>query len=1046
MDKNIKVLLLEDVATDAELELRELKKGGYNCISRRVDSEQEFRQALIDFGPDIVLSDFSLAGGFDGMKALAISRELSPEIPFIFVSGTIGEERAIESLKRGANDYVLKSNPRRLASAVQRAIKENELLRARKQAEKEIEEQWGFFRKVINVNKNLIFVKDRDGRFVLVNEAMARVFNAAADDLVGKTNQDLISDSILLKRFQKDEADIMNSRREKFSPELEISDANGKKRYLQTTMSPIISANDTVEMVLGVATDITELKKSQFRLATQYAVANILSDNISFEQSILKILEVIAQSLDFQAGILWETDEEDDVLYCENIWSDNPVPLENFIATARDLRIKRGQGVAGRVWESAQPIWIPDATRLSDFLELEDVNRSGFDKAGFHTVAAFPIVASGKIKGIVSFYNKRKLEPDLELLNTLSAIGSQVGQFMERKFQQKNIQRLNRIYAVLSGINTTIVRVRDKDKLFREVCDIAINRGRFLMAWLGFFDPENGELTSITWGEHQEFKIVPDDMNSSLRRARDRTNVKRILANRLPTVINRLRPASRIPLSQEAIKQGCLSAAAFPLHGTGSSTGLLVFYSEEADFFDEEEMRLLKELSADIVYAMQYLENEEKIAFLAYHDPLTGLLNRTALHSQLTRVIDEAGDKKQPFALLLLNINNFRDINDTLGHHNGDILLREVAQRLRAAVWDTDIAACLGGDDFAILLPHLANKAHIDLVINKIQQTLHNSFNVSGLPINVEATLGITLFPDHGDSANLLWQHADIALRTAKTFHHAHLFYSPDIDHYSPQQLTLIGDLRKAIDQNELVLHYQPMIDLKSGRTAGVEALVRWQHPQHGLIYPDKFIPFAERTGLINSLTTWVLANALHQVSDWHKNGIMLDISVNLSARNLQNANLVAEILGLVHRSGLPLDRLTVEITESAIMVDPVKARDVLLKLHDAGIRFSLDDFGTGQSSLTYLKDLPLNRMKIDKSFVMHFKEPRNAAIVNSAIELGHNLDLNVTAEGVEDEQSYLAIRDKGCDYAQGYYFSKPLAPDQLITWLNDSDWKCLKN
>ena len=233
------------------------------------------------------------------------------------------------------------------------------------------------------------------------------------------------------------------------------------------------------------------------------------------------------------------------------------------------------------------------------------------------------------------------------------------------------------------------------------------------------------------------------------------------------------------------------------------------------------------------------------------------------------------------------------------------------------------------------------------------------------------------------------------------------------------------------------------MIDLQTGTTIGAEALVRWQHPQQGLLFPDRFIPLAERTGLINPLTTWVLANALHQVSAWHKNGIRLNLSINLSVRNLQNSNLNKEILDLVSSSGFALDCLTIEITESAIMVEPVKARNMLSKLHAAGIVFSLDDFGTGQSSLSYLKDLPITKMKIDKSFIMNFKEPRNAAIVHSAIELGHNLGFSVTAEGVEDEQAYLSLREQNCNSAQGYYFSKPLPPDQFVQWLNESDWKC---
>lgn len=1046
MGTKIKVLLLEDVATDAELELRELARAGFDCTSRCVETEQEFRDALFQFIPDVILSDYALEGDFDGMKALDISRELFPDTPFIFVSGTIGEERAIESLKRGASDYVLKNNTERLAPAVQRALMEKEMLLARLRAEQEIEKQRAFFLEVINVDKNLIFVKDRQGRFILVNQALADVFNTTADELLGKTDADIIPNPGLVTRFRRDDDEIINNRHEKFFPEQEIIDATGRKRYVQTTLSPIVNSSGGVDMILGVATDITERKRSQLHLATQNAVARVLSENTSFEQALQLILETVARNLDFQAGILWEVDELEETLRCEDIWVEDPHTMENFIATAYKLRIAAGESIAGRAWLSREPHWVADAGRSGAFSTMDDDIRSVFSTEGFHTVTAFPIVSSGTVKGIMSFCRKRIMESSPELLEMFSAIGSQIGQFLERKSQQENIQRLNRIYAVLSAINTIIVRVHDRDKLFQEACDIAIDRGRFLLAWIGFFDPDNGELNSINWGNHEKLQIIPVEMNAGLERGREKSIIKRVLAGGKPAVTNRLKPSSPIPLARETVHHGCLSAAAFPLRGGDANEGLLVLYSEEADFFDDEEMRLLHELASDISFALQYLDNEEKVSYLAYHDPLTGLLNRTALYERLCQAVADAENGNHTFALLLMNINSFRDINDTLGHHNGDALLKHVAQRLRSAVWDTDITACLGGDDFAVLLPHLANKAHIDLVINKIQQALRQPFSISDLPINVEATMGITLFPDHGDSAGQLWQRADVALRTAKQLHQVHKFYSQEIDHYSPQQLALIGDLRSAIDKNELTLHYQPVIDLRTSETVGVEVLVRWLHPQHGLIYPDNFIPFAERTGLINPLTTWVLANALHQVAAWHNEGMRLGLSVNLSVRNLQNPNLDAEILDLVRSSGFPLDYLTVEITESAIMVDPIRARNVLRKLHETGISFSLDDFGTGHSSLTYLKDLPVSKMKIDKSFVMNFNESRNAAIVHSSVELGHNLGLVVTAEGVEDESTFLAIRDYGCDFAQGYYFSKALPANDFIAWLRDSVWSCATN
>lgn len=432
---------------------------------------------------------------------------------------------------------------------------------------------------------------------------------------------------------------------------------------------------------------------------------------------------------------------------------------------------------------------------------------------------------------------------------------------------------------------------------------------------------------------------------------------------------------------------------------------------------------------------------EAEIEYLAYSDVLTGLPNRTALYKNLEQAVEKALNHSHALAILLLDLNNFREINDTLGHQNGDRILVQVADRLRRALWVSDIVARMGGDEFAVLLPRLADKVHIDFVVEKIVAALRPSFLIEGVPLDVQTAIGIALYPEHGHDADTLLQHADVALYNAKAGHLMHLIYSSESDHYNPQQLALMAELRMALQNEHLTLHYQPVIDLKAGKAVGVEALVRWQHPSRGLLSPDIFIPTAEKTGLITPLTSWVLANALRQQHLWHRAGINLRISVNISVRNLQQPDIVDEIRAILLGSNVAPEYLTLEITESAIMVDPGRAKTVLTELHNLGIHFAIDDFGIGHSSLAYLQQLPVDMLKVDKSFVMDFENPANAAIVRATIDLAHNLGLSVTAEGVEDEATLNTLKLLGCNYAQGYYLSHPQAVDKLGVWLRESPW-----
>jgi len=418
---------------------------------------------------------------------------------------------------------------------------------------------------------------------------------------------------------------------------------------------------------------------------------------------------------------------------------------------------------------------------------------------------------------------------------------------------------------------------------------------------------------------------------------------------------------------------------------------------------------------------------------LALHDPLTDLPNRSLFHDRAQQAILASRRDQTGIALMILDLDRFKEVNDTLGHHNGDLLLQEIGTRLRGGLRESDSVARLGGDEFGLLLPNVADGAEALMLGERVRAVLRRPFTLEGVTLDVEASIGIAIYPEHGDDVDSLLQRADVAMYLAKEDRSGCELYASDRDEYSPHRLALAAELRRALDEKELVLHYQPKADLSDGRIVAVEALVRWQHPEHGLLTPDQFVPLAEATGLIRELTLTVLDEALHQQRVWRDDGIDIRVAVNLSARDLYDLTLPASTAELLAKHDVPPTSLELEITESVIVADPMRARAILNRLSEMGVVLAIDDYGTGYSSLGYLKRLPIDEMKIDRSFVMQMADDRNdAAIVRSTVELGRNLGLKVVAEGVETAAAWAHLKALGCDFAQGYYLSKPVPAAEI--------------
>jgi len=447
-----------------------------------------------------------------------------------------------------------------------------------------------------------------------------------------------------------------------------------------------------------------------------------------------------------------------------------------------------------------------------------------------------------------------------------------------------------------------------------------------------------------------------------------------------------------------------------------------------------------------VVNSRDITERAEMEALLrrqALHDALTGLPNRTLLQDRLQQALRAAGRgtlpaTTPPLTLLLLDLDRFKEVNDTLGHHHGDLLLRQVAERLCATLRDSDTIARLGGDEFAVLLP-ATDEVGARAAADKVVAALALPFDLEAVSVHVGASVGIALAPDHGQDVDTLLRHADVAMYVAKRTGESSAVYTPERDAYTPDRLALIADLRRAIADDGLALHYQPKADLVTKQVTGVEALVRWTHTQRGAIPPDQFIPLAEHTGLIAPLTRWVLMAALRQAGRWRRVGLRLDMAVNLSAVDLRDVGLPDALARLLCEHAVPPASLRLEVTESALMIDPAGAQAVLTRLAALGIGLSVDDYGAGYSSLAYLKRLPVDELKIDRSFVRHMAvDPADAAIVSSTIGLGHNLGLRVVAEGVEDRETWALLAGAGCDTAQGYYLACPMPADEVERWVRE--------
>jgi diguanylate cyclase (GGDEF)-like protein len=479
-----------------------------------------------------------------------------------------------------------------------------------------------------------------------------------------------------------------------------------------------------------------------------------------------------------------------------------------------------------------------------------------------------------------------------------------------------------------------------------------------------------------------------------------------------------------------------------PVTSDGGTSGVIGVATSSTRAFSADEVAFLRGVGRTLGSAMARKQADYALEQQALTDPLTGLANRSLFHDRLQHALRVAARERHMMALLLIDMDRFKEINDTLGHHWGDVLLKEVARRLSAAVRPSDTVARLGGDEFAVILPAAGDLASATRIVAKLLEAMEQPVMLHGQAADVRASVGVVLYPEHGDQAEALLRRADVAMYLAKEAGGGFAVYDPEHDEHDPARLALAGELRRALDQDdELELCLYPQLDLRQRRPFGFEAQLRWRHPTRGALDPEQFVPFAEETGLAKAIDRLALRAAVRACQSWRAAGWELPVSVNIGPRSLLDTSLPDFVAEVCREATVPASELMLEVTESSIMADPRKSTEVLVRLRALGVAIVIDEFGTGYSSLASLKRLPVSALKIDRSFLREMATDKgDLAIIRASIELGHSFGLRVVAEGVDNATGLRLLRQLGCDQVQGAYVSAPLSESAALSWLSSQD------
>jgi diguanylate cyclase (GGDEF)-like protein/PAS domain S-box-containing protein len=839
---------------------------------------------------------------------------------------------------------------------------------------------------IIDTSPSAVIQADENGLISGWNRKAEEIFGWSHDEAVGRT----LVGTVIPRRYrdahQRGLARYIETGEGRLvgnTVELMGLHRDGHEFPVEVSVSATSRLGPRVDFVAFV-NDISQRRMAERLRGVQFAVTRPLASAATWAEAAPQVLRGICETLGWAAGEFWRVDNDANVIRWESGWHRPSKDFGAFLTASQELTYTRGEGLLGRVWRTGR------AASMDDVAAGDSPRAWQASRAGLHAKFAFAVTNGRKVTGVIALFSHDRRSLDRAMLRVMTDIGSQIGQFIERRRAEEELRRSGeRIRAILDNVADGITTV-DERLIVRS------------------YNPAAERLFG-----HAAEEVIGKDF-ARLIAEPYRSEVK-------PRLRAYLRAQQGLfPIASHETVGLRKDGTTFPMEFNVGWLGpqRLVVGS----------LRDVSERKAET----------EALQYRALHDPLTGLPNRTFLRERLEETIRAGEREMKPCAVLLMDLDGFKSVNDSLGHEVGDRLLQEVSQRMRGVLRKADTIARYGGDEFAVVPWGPTDVPRAVLIAEKIVQAVGKPFTIDDQPITVNMSIGIAVFPQHADDADALTRRADVAMYAAKRARSGFSVYSVDQEGgENGGRLPLIGKLRYAIDQFELVLHYQPIVSMPSGYPSKVEALVRWGHPSHGLLPPDDFIPSAEQTNLIKPLTAWVLNEALGQVHAWSKAGIDVGVSVNLSARNLLDDELPDAVAQLLSTWQVEPEKLSLEITESSIIA--AEAEDTLRRLHATGVQISVDDFGTGYSSLTYLKRLPVQEIKIDKSFVIDMATNRDgAAIVRSTIDLGHNLGLRVVAEGVEDEQTEALLREYGCDFIQGFHIARPAAAGLLGPWLRN--------